>query len=113
MLITTAIDGDTAVITPRGEIDFAALPGLLAAPRRLPRTVARVVSDLHQVTFMDIAGLHLLAGQRDDCRRSRRTLTVTGLGRQAEHLLLLAQRLFPAFDFGALLLPAASPAQSA
>ncbi|MET9499410.1 STAS domain-containing protein [Streptomyces sp. NPDC006552] len=113
MFVTTAIDGDTAVISPRGEIDFDALPDLLAAPTHLPRTVTRVVWDLHQATFMDIAGLHLLAGQRDACRRSHRELTVTGLGRQAEHLLLLARSVFPAYDFDEFLPSDASPAQVA
>ncbi|MFM9812858.1 STAS domain-containing protein [Streptomyces scabiei] len=100
MLITTTIDDGAAVISPRGEIDFDALPGLLAAARELPQSVTQVTWDLRQALFMDIAGLHLLIYQRLACLDADRTLTVTGLSQQPLRLLRLAQQLFPAGDWG-------------
>ncbi|MCF3960154.1 STAS domain-containing protein [Streptomyces fuscigenes] len=96
MLVTTTIDHTTAVIRPHGEIDAATLPDLDAAARALPTSVTHLVWDLDHARFMDVAGLHLLARQRNACRETGRTLSVIGLARQPRRLLLLAQHLFPA-----------------
>ncbi|BDM74460.1 hypothetical protein HEK616_79470 (plasmid) [Streptomyces nigrescens] len=100
MLISTTHDGATAVISPVGEIDFVALPELLAAAQELPRSVSQVTWDLREALFMDVAGLHLLVHQRLACLDTDRTLTVTGLHQQPLRLLRLAQELFPAEDWG-------------
>ncbi|MFD7015339.1 STAS domain-containing protein [Streptomyces sp. NPDC059928] len=100
MLITAENDGFTAIISPHGEIDFDALPSLLAAARELPQSVTQVTWDLRDAVFMDIAGLHLLIHQRLDCLDTERMLTVTGLDRQPLRLLRLAQELFPAGKWG-------------
>ncbi|MGV9288304.1 STAS domain-containing protein [Streptomyces sp. NPDC003719] len=95
MLVTVAIDDTAAVLTPPGDIDADALPGLLAAARELPASVTTVTWDLRHVGFMDAAGLRLLTGQRQDCRTAGRTLTVTGLGWQPLRLLDLAAQCVP------------------
>ncbi|MFE6130970.1 STAS domain-containing protein [Streptomyces sp. NPDC056437] len=103
MLITTTNDGVTAVISPRGEIDFDALPSLLTAARELPHSISQITWDLRQAQFMDVAGLHLLVHQRLACLETRRTLTVTGLNHQPLRLLRLAQELFPTGDWDGFL----------
>ncbi|MEE4543648.1 STAS domain-containing protein [Streptomyces sp. V4-01] len=103
MVITTTNDGVTAVISPRGEIDFEALPDLLAAARDLPQSVTQVTWDFQGAAFMDVAGLHLLVQQRLDCIVTKRTLAVTGLRQQPLRLLRLAEELFPAGRWADLL----------
>ncbi|MER7760969.1 STAS domain-containing protein [Streptomyces sp. NPDC097619] len=91
----TSIDGDTAVITPRGDIDHDSLPGLESAAGLLPTSVTRVVWDFHRVHFMAVAALHLLDRQRSACQEARTTLVVTGLLAQPRHLLLMAAQAIP------------------
>ncbi|MER5884902.1 STAS domain-containing protein [Streptomyces sp. NPDC001941] len=95
MFITSKVDGTTAVLTARGEIDFDALPELVNASAALPPSVTEVTWELREAPFMDIAGLHLLIHQRLACEQAGRKLTVTGLHRQPLHLLEMAQNLFP------------------
>ncbi|PWI45042.1 STAS domain-containing protein [Streptomyces sp. ICBB 8177] len=92
MYITTRIDGATAAITPHGEIDHDALPGLLEAARALPATVTSVTWDLYHVPFMDAAGLHLLSRPQSDGPTPR----FVGLRPQPQRLIRQAARLFPA-----------------
>ncbi|MGW1521606.1 STAS domain-containing protein [Streptomyces sp. NPDC002287] len=92
---TIRLDGDTAVITPTGDIDFYALPDLLSAGRHLPAFITRVEWDFQHVSFMAVAGLHLLHHQRTSCRESQRTLTVTGLNTQPRRLLTTAVKAIP------------------
>ncbi|MET9255375.1 STAS domain-containing protein [Streptomyces sp. NPDC003717] len=112
MSVPVAIEGNAAVFTPRGDVDSDTLPGLLATARRLPPTVTRVTWDLRHTVFMDIAGLHLLIDQREECRGAGRLLTVTGLGEQPLRLLRLAGQLFPAGPWNDFL-PAAPSASAA
>lgn len=100
MLVTTRFNGATAVISPCGEIDFGALPTLLATARMLPPSVTQVIWDMRKTLFMDAAGLRLLAHQRLACRGAGQTLTVTGLARQPLRMLRLARELFPADRWG-------------
>ncbi|MFF9607886.1 hypothetical protein ACF1GY_37525 [Streptomyces sp. NPDC014684] len=99
----TTIDGTTATITVRGDIDFESLPSLRAAADGLPAHVTDLLWDLNRTFFMDIAGLHLLfAPTPPDCP-DRRT-TVTGLRPQPLRLLRLAAETSPAaFPFDRLL----------
>lgn len=112
MLITTSKDGVAVVISPNGEIDFDALPGLLAAEREIPHSVTQVTWDLRDAAFMDVAGLHLLLQQRLVCWDSHRTLIVTGLQKQPTQLLQLAEELFPAGHWSDFL-PESRPASAA
>ncbi|WP_320773711.1 STAS domain-containing protein [Streptomyces sp. CRN 30] len=92
MTVTTRTVGTTAWITPQGDIDHDILPELRAAVLALPPEVTVVVWDLHQVAFMDTAGLHLLFDPPPPDGPPR-TTTVTGLRPQPLRLLLLARRL--------------------
>ncbi|MET7826984.1 STAS domain-containing protein [Streptomyces sp. NPDC005386] len=96
-MIVSTITGDTSVvIRPRGDIDDHTLPTLTAAFEALPSATTHVTWDLHDIHFMDVAGLHLLIDQRRACQETGRTLTVTGLPGQTQRLLRLAEELFPA-----------------
>ncbi|MEU3855400.1 STAS domain-containing protein [Streptomyces sp. NPDC029554] len=80
MNVTTTLDGTTAHIRARGEIDFDTLPLLRAAATALPSQVSDLQWDLSDAPFMDIAGLHLLFSPT--ISSPHRRTTVTGLGRQ-------------------------------
>ncbi|MYR87212.1 hypothetical protein GTY41_20285, partial [Streptomyces sp. SID685] len=56
----TTLDGTTATITVRGDIDFDTLPPLRATADALPAHVTGLLWDLTSSFFMDVAGLHLL-----------------------------------------------------
>ncbi|MFC8124857.1 STAS domain-containing protein [Streptomyces sp. NPDC057302] len=112
MFITTSNDGVEAVISPWGEIDFAAVPALLAAVRDLPLSVTRVTWDLRKILFMDSAGLHLFDDHRSACLGTGRTLTVTGLRPQPLELLRLAHELSPEHRWSDFL-PEGSPTAAA
>ncbi|MFJ4539723.1 lipid asymmetry maintenance protein MlaB [Streptomyces tibetensis] len=107
MNITTTIDGTSARIRVRGEIDFDTLPPLRAVAAALPPQVSDLEWDLTGTSFMDIAGLHLLFGPATSpaCRT-----TVTGLGTQPLWLLFTASETDPTvFDLSRLL-PDIAPA---
>ncbi|GGW56584.1 hypothetical protein GCM10010503_37210 [Streptomyces lucensis JCM 4490] len=108
MNITTTIDGTTARIALRGDIDFTTLPPLRSTADALPAYVTDLLWDLSHTPFMDVAGLHLLFAPAPPNRSNRRT-TVTGLRPQPLRLLLLAADTNPAtFDLTRLL-PDAPP----
>ncbi|MFF8406200.1 STAS domain-containing protein [Streptomyces sp. NPDC014846] len=103
MNVTTVIDGPTARITPRGDIDFDTLSPLRTAADTLPAHVSDLLWDLSQTPFMDLAGLHLLFTPTSTEGPGRRT-SVTGLRAQPLRLLLLAADTSPAaFDLARLL----------
>jgi anti-anti-sigma factor len=88
-----ARDGATLVLTPRGDIDIAALPVLAAAQRGLAIPGLRSVRlEMGQVPFMDSAALHLLGELRHRCRVRGLDLRVTGLRPQHHRLLAVADR---------------------
>lgn len=117
MNITTAINGTTARITPRGDIDFDTLPPLRTAAHALPAHVSDVLWDLSHTPFMDLAGLHLLFTPTPVVPHGRgRRTSVTGLRSQPLRLLLLAADTNPAvFDVARLLpdVPPVEPGQPA
>ncbi|MEU6389064.1 STAS domain-containing protein [Streptomyces sp. NPDC046939] len=94
MNITTELDGDSVTLTPHGDIDFDSLDQLRARLTGLPSEVTRVVLDLHDAPFVDIAGLHLL-----DLSPSPVHVTVTAPSPQALRMLRSACELFPHMDF--------------
>ncbi|MEV5899815.1 hypothetical protein [Streptomyces sp. NPDC052127] len=102
MHITTMIVGTAARITPHGAIDYDTLPALRAAAAALPPNVNVVTWDLHDTSFMDVAGLHLLTDRRPQDGPPRRT-AVAGPAPQPLRLLRLAAELFPALEFTRLL----------
>lgn len=90
MYITTELHGRGATLAPRGDIDFEGLDELRASLAGLPGTVVEVVWDLRAVTFMDIAGLHLLSTPTTAVQ-----FTLTNLPPQAVRLLEAATDIFP------------------
>jgi anti-anti-sigma regulatory factor len=103
MDITITIDGASARITPRGDIDFDTLAPLRAAVDSLPAHVTDLLWDLRHTPFMGVAGLHLLFTPATR-GRPERTTTVTGLLPQPLRLLLLATDTCPTvFDLSRLL----------
>ncbi|WP_324795528.1 STAS domain-containing protein [Streptomyces cyaneofuscatus] len=90
MYVTTEMHGRGATLTPRGDIDFEALDQLRACLTGLPDTVAEVTWDLHAVTFMDIAGLHLISTPTAPAQ-----VTLTNLTPPVTHLLEVATATFP------------------
>ncbi|WP_317440694.1 STAS domain-containing protein [Streptomyces collinus] len=92
----TTLDGTTARITVRGDIDFDTLPPLRAAAEALPARVTGLLWDLNRTFFMDIAGLHLLFAPATPPDRPDRRITVTGLRPQPLRLLRLAAETNPA-----------------
>ncbi|MFF8679152.1 STAS domain-containing protein [Streptomyces sp. NPDC015237] len=103
MSIPITIDGDRAVISPRGAIDQDTRPGLYTAADSLPASVTSVTWDLREVVFMDSTGLHLLEDQHRTARLSGGSLTLTGPQPQPLHLLRLAARMYPAGPWRPLL----------
>ncbi|MER7519093.1 STAS domain-containing protein [Streptomyces sp. NPDC126499] len=98
MDITTTVDGTSARIALRGDLDFDTLPPLRAAADALPAHVTDLLWDLSHTPFMDVTGLHLLFARTPLDGPDRRT-TVTGLRRQPLRLLLMAADIHPAaFD---------------
>ncbi|MER6440209.1 STAS domain-containing protein [Streptomyces sp. NPDC001185] len=95
MILTVTDAGVTAVFSPRGEIGFDTLPGVLARAQEVPHTATGVTWDLRQARFVDVAGLHLLIHQRLACQDTGRILTVVSLQQQPKRLLDLAWELFP------------------
>lgn len=90
MYITTELHGRGATLAPRGDIDFEGLDEFRAALAGLPDTVVEVVWDLRAVTFMDIAGLHLLSTPTTPVQ-----VSLTNLPPQAVRLLETAIDIFP------------------
>ncbi|MFD9099399.1 STAS domain-containing protein [Streptomyces collinus] len=91
----TTLNGTTATITVRGDIDLDTLPPLRAAADALPARVTGLRWDLNCTCFMDVAGLHLLFAPTPPGRPDRR-ISVTGLRPQPLRLLRLAEETNPA-----------------
>ncbi|MER8029716.1 STAS domain-containing protein [Streptomyces bauhiniae] len=92
MNIATAIRGDSARVSPYGDIDFDSLVQLRACVSGLPATVIAVEFDLGHVPFMDMAGLHLLGEAQGSPGRA---VTVAHLQPQPQRLLEMAASVFP------------------
>ncbi|MER7915802.1 MULTISPECIES: hypothetical protein [unclassified Streptomyces] len=102
MSITTTLDGTSARISWRGDVDFDTVPVLRAAADALPADVADLLWDLNDAPFMDVTGLHFLFATALVDGPNRRT-RVMGLRQQPLRLLLLAADLDPAaFDISRL-----------
>ncbi|MFD6493963.1 hypothetical protein [Streptomyces sp. NPDC060188] len=102
MRITTVIEGNTARLTPHGEITYKVLPDLLTALAALPDPVSDVVWDLQHAHFADVAALHLFFDQPLAGSSRLRTIGVTGLTPQPLRLLMVAADVFTALDVAGL-----------
>jgi anti-anti-sigma factor len=68
--ISTALDAESAVITPVGELDLPSAGRLEAEVMRARcRGSTRIVLDLREVDFIDSAGLRALLSLRNDTKR--------------------------------------------
>ncbi|SCE61136.1 STAS domain-containing protein [Streptomyces sp. OspMP-M43] len=88
--VTTELHGRSATLTPHGDIDHDSLDHLRTCLTGLPDTVAEIIWDLHAVTFVDVAGLHLLSTPTLPAQ-----ITLTSLPPQAARLLETAHATFP------------------
>lgn len=72
---------EPAVITPKGEIDFAGIAAFRAALVKAVQSEARrVVVDLGHVSFIDSTGLGALVELHTQLRRENRELAVVAPG---------------------------------
>jgi anti-anti-sigma factor len=62
--VTIEDDGQTLVVTPRGEIDLATVSDVDAALRRCSDGHLAIVCDLSQVEFMESSGIRMLLQAR-------------------------------------------------
>lgn len=92
-LLTIAVehDGDTAIVTVRGEIDLYTAPLLTSALQDvIDGTTDLVVVDLTEVTFMASSGLAALLTGLDLAKRLRCELRLAGGGRAVRRPLQAA-----------------------
>lgn len=91
-----AVERDILVITPMGEIDFAARPLLCEVLRLVGPGIARVSLDLSGVSFMDSSGISFLSALQEICRLVGAGLDITGLRPRHRWLLSLTGVCLPA-----------------
>ncbi|MET8905768.1 MULTISPECIES: STAS domain-containing protein [unclassified Streptomyces] len=103
MFIPIRIDGDHAMIAPRGAIDGDTRHELYAAAASLPASITTVTWDLRRVDFMDSTALHLLNDQHEGMHAKGGTLTLSNPRTQPLQLLRLAAQLHPAGPWTSLL----------
>ncbi len=80
-------------MAPWGEVDYDSAPLLYRAVNGLTSGDGRVVLDMADVTFMDIAGLHFLRFLHSYGEEHRRLITTVNWGRQPQRVLTLAGSL--------------------
>jgi anti-sigma B factor antagonist len=99
LVVESRIDGDTLVVSLRGELDLTSAPEFereLEAPAEpAPR---RVVIDLSGLEFMDSTGLRALLAARDRVRNQGQQLILRRGSRQVQRVLELTKTL-DAFEF--------------
>lgn len=92
---TTTVSGTTARLIVEEDIDLITRPRIEAAVGALPQSVTDVTLSLEGAQFMDVAGLRLLHGLRDQAATGARHFVVTDLGVQPVRLLRLAAEIAP------------------
>ena len=81
------VDGDRAVLVPRGELVHGCAQVLARTLAGLPDAVRRVDLDMREVSFMDTAGLQFLEALDTYGRRRRVPVTATGWNDQPRRVL--------------------------
>ncbi|WP_168220648.1 STAS domain-containing protein [Streptomyces sp. RFCAC02] len=94
-LHSTTTTAGVTVLSPRGDLDFDALPDVERALMELPSAPGAVELDMAGVPFMDLAGLRLLHRLAQEEARLGRRVTARGWRRQPRKLLRLAGTLAP------------------
>jgi anti-sigma B factor antagonist len=95
--------GDAIIVTVSGELDLASSPQLGEALARLrPAPGARLILDLRELGFIDVTGLRMLLGARDQARDRGTELALVNVPRVVRRLLSLsgATELLQAVDGG-------------
>ncbi|CAL9571284.1 ANTAR domain-containing protein [Streptomyces sp. Tu 3180] len=90
LVIGGRMDGDRALLTPRGELVHGCADVLTEKLARLPADTARVELDMSGVHFMDTAGLEFLEVLRDHGRRRSIPVKATRWNGQPRRILELA-----------------------
>ena len=79
-----------ACVSVAGELDIASAPGLERILRRTELGARLLVLDLHDLTFMDSAGLRLLVATNDRAQQTGCRLVVVPGPPQVQRLLALS-----------------------
>lgn len=91
--VDVRLDGERALVTPRGELDLATVPLLERAVPGRDDGVAHVSLDLRELTFFDSTALGLLLRLDEQLRAERRRFGIlVGDGFAARVLLLTCTR---------------------
>jgi anti-anti-sigma factor len=96
----------TVIVRVSGDVDLCTAPWLARELARAQRTALDVVIDLERVTFMDCAGLHVLADFARAAEATNVLLSITPGPRQVQKLFELTgvetelPLLIPALDAG-------------
>ncbi|WP_412075603.1 STAS domain-containing protein [Streptomyces xanthophaeus] len=89
------IEGAKLLLTPSGDMDFAALATLTAVRALIDPYTSAVHVELGGVPFMDSSGINFLTSLQDDCGRRGIALEVAGLRSQPRQLLMfIGDRLY-------------------
>jgi anti-sigma B factor antagonist len=88
--LAVTVAHDQARVTVRGEVDLATAPGLGACFQSLARRgPITVVADLHEVTFLDAAGLRVFVTAHNQLCREGGNLLVTSPSQRVRRVLEL------------------------
>jgi anti-anti-sigma factor len=82
-------DGEV-VLRLCGDIDMMSAPNFASAARRLGGADVRIVFDMAGVTFMDSAGLSVVAGTLRRLERTGGSLCLRGVPRQIRQILSIS-----------------------
>jgi anti-anti-sigma factor len=110
--LDVTVDGDSARIVARGELDLVTAPELDGALCRLEPTARTITVDLRGLTFMDSSGVNLLVRHVEIAERVKVELSIIAPRPAVARVLDLAgvTHLLPLVDPPALRLPhAATP----
>ncbi len=86
---TLESDGEV-VLRLCGDIDMLSAPNFASAALRLGGADTRIVFDMAGVTFMDSAGLSVLAGTMRRLERTGGSLCLRGVSRQVRQILRIS-----------------------
>jgi anti-anti-sigma factor len=89
---TVDADGDGREwVRVAGELDIATAPWLEQVLLHVERRARLVVVDLHELTFMDSSGVHVIVDAAIRARRSNRRLKLVGGCSQVTRMLALSE----------------------
>ena len=86
----TLVMDDEVILRLSGDIDMLSAPNFAAASIHLDGAAARIVFDMAEVTFMDSAGLSVLAGTMRRLERTGGSLRLRRPSRQVRQILTIS-----------------------